>query len=425
MHARRENLDVIGMGDDGLDGLPIPKARLLFAADVIFTSRRLAALLPDNLAEKTRCWPSPFSLMEDEIARLREQGAKVAILTSGDPLWHGAGAALLKTFGRAALRFHPAPSSFSLAAAHLGWALRDVETLSLHGVPPARIEPFIQPGARILALTSNGQTPLEVARRLIARGFGPSRMHILAHLGGKAEQCFNFSAQEIVDKEETGFPDLHVLAIEAIAGGDARILPRAPGLPDDAFVHHGQITKQVVRAITVSALCPAPGALLWDVGAGCGSISAEWLRLAGPRAKALAIERDEARRAMIARNAENLGALNIEVVRGEAPEALKDLPPPDAVFIGGAVRDDTVFSACMAALEPGGVLIANAVTTQAAAALAQRHDNYGGELLHIAISRAAPLGPASALRPALPVTQLRLRKPLQSANMHPARKEAS
>ncbi len=407
-------ITVIGMGDDGLPGLPVAHAKMLFETDVIFTSRRLAEHLREEMREKARLWPSPFALLEEDIRALRAAGRRVVVLTSGDPFWHGAGALLARTFGPENLRVFPAPSSFSLAAARMGWPLQDVQTLSLHGREITRLEPFIQPGARCLALTANAKTPLEAARLLTERGFGPTRMHILAHLGAEMEQCFNFTAQEIVDKGETGFPDLHVLALEIIAGADARIWPRAPGLPDEAFVHDGQITKQTVRAITTSALCPAPGAVLWDVGAGCGSVGVEWLRMCAPGARAIAIERDGQRCAMIAENARRLGALDMTVIEGEAPAALSGLPAPDAVFIGGAVHDEEVFSVCLKALKPGGVLVANAVTTRGIGALMRRHEELGGELAQLAVSTSAPLGGARALRPALPVTQLRIRKEISS-----------
>ncbi len=412
---RHAGLLVIGMGEDGLEGLSLKATRALFAADAIFTSQRLAKLLPEELRERARIWPSPFSAMEEEIAALRAQGRKVAVVASGNPFFHGVGALLAR---RAAQRGEAwdgqafcAPSSFSLACARLGWAQQEVRCISLHGKRDARrIEAAIQPGARLLVLADGAHTPAEVARRLLRRGFGESRMIVLEHLGGKRERMVELSVAEAAGADGGPIAPLHVLAVECRAGAGARILPLAAGLPDGFFEHDGQLTKSMVRAITIGALEPRPGALLWDVGAGCGSVTVEWLRLAGGGSRAWAVERKPERCEMIARNADALGGAGLEIVAGEAPRALEGLPVPDAVFIGGGVENAEIIGRCMAALRPGGILVANAVTTGGEAALAGLHDRHGGELARIAIARSAPLGGKAALRPALPVTQFRWRK---------------
>ncbi len=405
-------LVVIGMGDDGLDGLPLVAVRELFNADVVYTSRRLESKLPEEIRDRTLLWPSPFDLMVDEIRRQRESGRQVVVVASGNPFWNGAGALLARHFPPEEMVVHPAPSSFSLACARMGWAMQDTCKLSLHGRrSPAVVETAIQPGNRLLLLANDGRTPLEVAARLVRRGFGSSRMTILSHLNGAEESRHDMTARTVADLEKDDFPDLHVLAVECVPDGpQALILPLAPGLPDDVFEHDGQITKQAVRAVTVSALMPRPGACLWDVGAGCGSVSVEWLRLAGPRARACAIERDVARCRMISNNADMLGVPHLEVVCDEAPEALRPLSRPDAVFIGTAAESEEIFEICLDALKPGGILVVNAVTAGGEAALTGRHERLGGELVRLAVSRAAPLGSRKAMRPALPVTQFRLRK---------------
>ena len=405
-------LVIIGMGDDGLDGLPLIAIRELFNADVLYTSGRLERMLPEEVQARTHLWPSPFDLMVDDIRKQRKAGRQVVVITSGNPFWNGAGVLLARHFPPEQLVVHPAPSSYSLACSRLGWAMQDVRKLSLHGRrSPAFVETAIQPGCRLLLLANDGRTPLEVAARLVRRGFGSSRMTILAHLNGAEESRHDMTAQAIVDLEKDDFPDLHVLAVECLADGpEARILPLVPGLPDDVFEHDGQITKQAVRAVTVSALMPRPGAVLWDVGAGCGSVAVEWLRIAGMQGRACAIERNVARCRMISNNADMLGAPHLEVTCDEAPDALHALPRPDAVFIGTAAESEEIFDICLDALRPGGILVVNAVTAGGEAALAGRHERLGGELLRLAVSRAAPLGSRSAMRPALPVTQFRLRK---------------
>ncbi len=405
-------LVIIGMGDDGLDGLPLVAVRELFNADILYTSRRLEQMLPEEVQARTHLWPSPFDLMVEDIRKQREAGRQVVVVTSGNPFWHGAGALLARHFPHEDIVVHPAPSSFSLACARMGWAMQETEKLSLHGRrSPALVETFIQPGCRLLLLANNGRTPLEVSSRLVRRGFGSSRLTVLAHLNGPEESRHDMTARTITDLEKDDFPDLHVLAVECIPDGPhAQVLPLVPGLPDDAFEHDGQITKQAVRAVTVSALMPRPGAMLWDVGAGCGSVAVEWLRIAGLQGRACAIERDVARCRMISNNADMLGVPHLEVVCDEVPDALHPLPEPDAIFIGTAAESEEIFDYCLDALKPGGILVANAVTAGGEAALAGRHERLGGELVRLAVSRAAPLGSKKAMRPALPVTQFRLRK---------------
>ena len=405
-------LVIVGMGDDGLEGLPMVAVRELFNADVVYTSRRLERMLPAEIRARTHHWPSPFDLMVADIRKHREAGRQVAVVASGNPFWHGAGALLARHFPPEELVVHPAPSSFSLACARMGWAMQEVRKLSLHGRrSPAVVEAAIQPGCRLLLLANDGRTPLEVAARLVRRGFGTSRLTVLAHLNGPEESRHDMTARTIADLEKDDFPDLHVLAVECIPDGPhAQILPLVPGLPDNVFEHDSQITKQAVRAVTVSALMPRPGARLWDVGAGCGTVAVEWLRIAGPQARACAIERDVARARMISNNADMLGVPHLEVICDEVPDALRPLPAPDAIFIGTAAESEEIFEICLDALKPGGILVANAVTAGGEAALAGRHERLGGELVRLAVSRAAPLGSSKAMRPALPVTQLRLRK---------------
>jgi precorrin-6Y C5,15-methyltransferase (decarboxylating) len=397
-------LSIVGFGEDGLAGLT-PAARALFdQAEVLVGGRRVFAMVPEDGRARLN-WPSPLSAGIEEIVARR--GQKVCVLATGDPLHHGIGTALSKRVPIEEITVIPTSSAYTLACARLGWNRAGVETLSLHGRPLELLHPAVQPGAKLLLLTNGAETPAKVAALLRGRGYGPSRMIVLEHMGGPKERRLEGTAADWDVAEIAAF---NTLAVTCVAGPGAALLPRSPGLPDAAFRHDGQMTKREVRAITLAALAPVPGQLLWDVGAGAGSIAIEWLR-ADPRCRAIAIELDPDRIALIAGNASALGVPGLEIVEGAAPAALEGLAPPDAVFLGGAVRDARVFEAAWAAIEPGGRLVANAVTLEGAAALASRHEEHGGELIRIAISRAGPVGGATVLRPMFPVTQLRLVKP--------------
>jgi precorrin-6Y C5,15-methyltransferase (decarboxylating) len=382
-----------------------PAARAAVAdAQTLVGGKRHLSFVPDATAEKL-AWANPLAATLDAIAARR--GTRVVVLASGDPMWFGAGATLARRFGDGEMRVLPHVSSFALAAARMAWPLADCTALSVHGRPLAALALHLADRARLLLLTHDGATPAAVAAFLAARGFGASRMVAVERAGGPAERRIEATA---ADWPHARVDDLNILAVECVAGPDARALPRLAGLPDDCFEHDGQITKRVVRAATLAALAPLPGQLLWDVGAGNGTIAVEWLRSAAGL-RAIAVERDAVRRGRIARNAETLGVPDIEIVAGEAPSALAGLDAPDAVFVGGAVSKPGVLEACWAALKPGGTLVSNAVTIEGEAALAAFHAAQGGALQRIAVSRAEGIGTQRSWRAALPVVQLSVRKP--------------
>ena len=395
-------LTVIGIGEDGLDGLSRAARMLVDQAEVLVGGERHLAFVPESRAERL-AWRRPLAETLPEIAA--RQGRRVVVLASGDPLWYGVGTLLLHKFGREAVQVLPAPGAFSQAAARMGWPIAECTTLTLHGRPPTRLALFLQPGARLLVLSEDGGTPAAVAALLAERGWGESLITVLERMGGPKERRHEGRAAAW---GETGIADLNTLAIECIAGPAARAFPRLAGLPDDAFRHDGQITKRVVRAATLAALAPLAGETLWDVGAGSGSISIEWLRGGGGRA--IAVERAPERAAMIAENAAELGVPELEIVAGEAPVALADLPAPDAVFLGGGSGAPGLFEQVWSRLRPGGRLVANAVTVEAEARLSGWRARHGGRLARIAVSEAEPLGGGLAWRPLMPVTQLCLAK---------------
>jgi len=391
-------LQVVGLGAAGIDGLDtVARARLDAAATVIGPPRAIESLASAN--RRVMPWQTPLAAMLEQIIALR--GTPTLILATGDPSWFGIGATLSRHLPPDEFAITPSPSAFSLAAARLHWPLQQVACVSAHGRPVSGLVPHVQPGARILALTSDATTVAAIARLLVGMGFGASRLTVLNHMGGAEESRLEFTAENASGE---GVGDYNTLAVECVADRNAALWPTVPGLPDEAFEHDGQLTKREVRAATLARLAPTPGARLWDVGAGCGSIGIEWMR-AARGAKALAIERDAARRDIIARNAGALGAPDLEISDRPAPDGFDGYPPADAIFIGGDVGNQALFEACWRALTDGGRLVANAVTLDAEAALLARHAAHGGELVRIAVSRLDAIGTRPAFRPLMTVTQ--------------------
>ncbi|THG76081.1 precorrin-6y C5,15-methyltransferase (decarboxylating) subunit CbiE [Pseudomonas sp. A-1] len=396
-------LTVVGIGEDGFAGLGKSARRALLGAAHIVGAERQLALLPRCVGATRACWPSPFDLA----AVLARRGTPTCVLASGDPMFYGVGASLARALPAGELRVLPSPSSVSLAAARLGWALQDCTVVSLVARPLAALNRHLQPGARLLVLSEGAATPAQVAELLRERGFGLSRLSLLEHLGGPHERRLDGLA---ADWSLPPGAALNLLAIDCRAEAGAQPLPSTVGLPDEAYRHDGQLTKRDVRAVTLARLAPLPGELLWDVGAGCGSIGIEWLR-AHPQCRAIALEADEGRQAHIRHNRDALGVPHLQLVAGSAPQALAGLPAPEAVFIGGGVTVPGVLEDCWAALKPGGRLIANAVTLQSEARLIDWHARHGGELLRLHIAHAKPLGNFDTWRQALPITLLCVRKP--------------
>ncbi|AZO46513.1 precorrin-6y C5,15-methyltransferase (decarboxylating) subunit CbiE [Mesorhizobium sp. M4A.F.Ca.ET.020.02.1.1] len=398
-------LTVVGIGEDGVAGLGDEAKQHLAQAEFIFGGKRHLALVAALARGEARQWPTPFDAEMRDVLALA--GKNVCVLASGDPFFHGVGVTLARKVKPKQMRVLPAPSSLSLAASRLGWALQDVEAISLHGHAIDLIRPLLHPGARILALTSDGDAPAAIAGLLDELGFGPSRLTVLEALGGPDEARRSARADGFDLKN---ISPLNVLALEVESTPDARILPLTSGLADHLFEHDGQITKREVRAMTLSALGPRRGELLWDVGAGSGSVGIEWM-LAHPSLRAIAIEADKERAARIRRNASHCGVPGLVVIEGPAPRAFAKLETPDAIFIGGGGSDAGVLEKAIKALRPGGRLVANAVTLEMETLLLDQHTKRGGDLTRIAISRASPVGSMQAWRPAMPVTQWSWVKP--------------
>lgn len=397
-------LTVIGIGEDGFKGLGRNARHALLRASRIIGGQRQLDLLPVCIRGERQLWPSPFSL-EPVLAR---RGEPVCVLASGDPMFYGVGASLARQVPAEELLILPAPSSVSLAAARLGWPLQDVMTLSVVARPLAALNAHLASGVRLLVLSNDGQSPAAIAALLVESGFGASRLSVFEHLGGAHEQRLDGVAH---DWPHASVADLNLVAIDCLADANTPRLSRLAGLPDAAFKHDGQLTKRDVRAMTLARLAPLPGELLWDVGAGSGSIGIEWMR-AHPSCRALAIEADAGRQSLIEHNRDALGVPGLQLVRGTAPAALGGLETPDAIFIGGGVTRDGVLDTCWQHLRPGGRLVANAVTLQSEMTLMAWRAQHGGELTRLHVAQAQPLGEFDTWRQALPITLLDVIKPL-------------
>ncbi len=379
-------LSIIGIGEDGLAGLSPIAVSFLNKAKIIFGGERhLSMLPPDNNCEKIP-WKSPFPTSITEI--ISRRGQAVCILASGDPLCYGVGTNILKDINISEVTIIPAPSAFSLACSRLGWSLTEVETLSLCGRPLSLVQCYIYPGAKLLILSEGKHTPANVAEILTSRGYGNSQITVLEKMGNINE---NIITDIATNWQEKNIAALNTIAVECIADKGIVGLSRFPGLPDSAFHHDGQLTKREVRAVTLSSLAPLPGELLWDVGAGCGSISIEWLR-SDRRCRAIAIEQNASRINYIADNAAALGTPNLQIIAGKSTEVIENLPPPNAIFIGGGVTEPKILENCWNTLLPGGRMVVNVVTLEGELILYQWYEKVGGNFTRIAIQRAEPIG---------------------------------
>jgi precorrin-6Y C5,15-methyltransferase (decarboxylating) len=402
-----ERLSVVGIGDDGWEGLSPAARDAIQAAEMIVGSVRHLALLPPAPAVRAErvTWPSPMLPYLDELLATHRSRA-VAVLASGDPMLHGIGATLAQRLDASSLAVIPHVSAFALACARLGWPSADVALLSAVGRPLEALNAYLQPGRRTIVYSESGATPDAIATLLRERGFGPSALCVLEHVGGPLERRRDGIAASWT---QVRCADLNVVAIACIPDAQTQALSIVPGLPDDAFEHDGQLTKRDVRAATLARLAPLPGHLLWDVGAGSGSIGIEWMR-AHPSCRAIAFERNEERALRIARNARKLGVPGLRVICGSAPAAFADTQTPDSIFIGGGLASNNLLKTCQNILPPGGKLVANAVTLETEAILIAAHAAYGGELVRIAVSHAQALGEMRAWRPLLPITLWALTK---------------
>ncbi|SDS04707.1 precorrin-6Y C5,15-methyltransferase (decarboxylating) [Nocardioides scoriae] len=406
-------MTVVGLGADGWDGVPQRLRTLVLQAPVVLGGRRHLGLLPDVAGQLREAWPSP---LRDGLPALleRHRGAAVVALASGDPLLSGVGSTLVDLLGADAVRVEPTVSSVALAGARMGWAAESVEVVSLVGRDPHLLLRALAPGRRLLVLTSDERTPGVVAELLVAQGYAASRLTVLGDLGADDES----RSEGVAGGWDVVAPRLHVLAVEVAGPGGATAASWVAGLADAAYDHDGQLTKRDVRASALARLAPAPGQLLWDVGAGAGSVGIEWMR-AHPTCRTVAVEHHPERAARVARNAAALGVPGLVVVEGRAPDALVDLERPDAVFVGGGATRPGVLEACLAALRPGGRLVVHGVTLETEGVLAAAHAAHGGELTRLSVEHAEPIGSFTGWTPARAVVQWAHTRPATTPQEHP------
>jgi precorrin-6Y C5,15-methyltransferase (decarboxylating) len=397
-------LSIVGIGEDGVEALPLAAQKVIASAELLVGGARHLALI-GKVSGQHLIWPSP--LQDAFPAILARRGRPVVVLATGDPFFHGVGSLIADRMNLNEFRVFPAPSAYTLAACRLGWAGQNCNRISLHGRALERIVPLLHPGVKILALSWDDTTPEKLARLLTGKGFGPSKLTLLEALGGPREkirmmQADHFGAEHIVA--------LNMIAIEVVADSGARPIPFVPGLPDDWFEHDGQITKRDIRSVTLSSLRPLHGQMLWDVGAGSGSVAIEWM-LSDPSCRAIAIEARADRAGRIERNALSLGVPGLKIIEGDAPAAFAGLPAPDAIFVGGGATDPRVIDQALLALKPQGRLVVNAVTLETQALLMAQRGNHGGDLIQLSIARLDEVGTFHALRPAMAVLQWTWVKP--------------
>lgn len=399
-------LDIIGIGEDGYEALSVNAKEALINAEVIIGGSRHHALVPEMQATRIH-WPKPFSKM---ISTVKSHYPKrTALLVTGDPLWYSAGNIILKSFPLNEINFHPQISAFQLACAKMGWSLTEIETLTAHGRPIEQILPFVRPRAQLVVLTGGSETTYAAAQLLSLQQYGNSRFTVLSDLGGASESRLDGIAGLWAKADPTKLiASFNTLCIECVADQDAQVLHNSPGLPDEKYETDGNFTKQHVRAITVCMLAPHKGGLLWDIGAGCGTVAIEWMRAARD-SKAIAIDHNRARLQLATRNSIQFGTPSLQVVEGHAPEILENLPQPNAIFIGGGLSRNLAELA-IKRLPSKGRLVVNAVTLESEAILNQLYSSIGGDLTRIGISRADSLGSVSGWRNQMTVTQWRFVK---------------
>jgi precorrin-6B C5,15-methyltransferase / cobalt-precorrin-6B C5,C15-methyltransferase len=397
-------LTIIGVGEDGVSSLPSSTLAHIRSASCLITSNRIPLQYIDFIAEIV-FWESGYVKVLEHI--LARRGMPTCVLATGDPMYFGIGATLHRYCAADEILVLPSLSAFSLAASRLGWALQEVSCISLHGRSVHNLVRFLEPNQRILALTSSYETVKNAANILKKNGYSNSKLTVFEHMGGIKERCIALTVEEAIEHQGA---DFNTLAVECVLDMNAQSLPKT-GLPDRVFEHDGQLTKSEVRAVTLAHLKPYRNAVLWDVGAGCGSIAIEWMR-ASDGARAYAIESNEKRQNYIYSNSLRLGVPDLKIIKGRAPHALSQLESPDAVFIGGGITQEGVFEACFDALKRGGVLVANSVTIEGEIRLSQLAQKYNGAMSKLSVSRLEKVGNFTAFKPLMPVTTLVIMKDL-------------
>ena len=396
-------IEVVGIGAEGWESLaPTPRA-LVLGAELLLGGARQLSLVPPVEGQERREWPTPLRARLPDLLE-RYGGGRLVALASGDPLVAGIGGTLVELLGTDAVRIHPAVSSVALARARMGWDAATVDVVRLVSPTASELRAQVAPGRRLVALSRDADSPAAIASLLVEAGFSTSVLTVFGNLGSPEESRQEASAATGVNDP----PALNLVCVECVADREVEAYSRVPGLPDEAYEHDGQLSKRIVRAAALAHLRPGRGELLWDLGAGAGSVSIEWCRAAAG-ARAIAVEADAERAARIGRNADRLGVIALQIVSGGNADAVSRLPRPDAVFVGGGATPE-LLCAALDRLRPGGRLVAHAVTVETEALLLDRHARFGGDVSRIAVDHLNPIGRFRGWQPARPVVQWSLVK---------------
>lgn len=393
-------LSVIGIGADGWAGLDSARRGEILAAEVVVGGERHLGLLPDEVEAVRHPWPTPLRAGLSHLLAAH-QGRRVVVLASGDPMVSGIGTTLIDLLGTEAVRIHPHLSAAALARARMGWSAERSEVVSLTSQPAAVVRRHLAPSACIVVLGADSDSPRQIAEELLDAGAHGARLDVWSDLGSADEE------HRVAVLDGSRAPEFVVSPLTTTCvtcPPYLRSWPTTPGLPDDAYEHDGQLTKRDVRASALARLAPQPGELLWDVGAGAGSVGIEWMRT-HPLNRTIAVESNPTRVERISRNAHRLGVPLLQVVVGAAPDAIDELDLPDAIFVGGGVSIPGMLDRCLDALRPGGRLVAHGVTVESESVLNSAHADHGGELTRLGVENLESLGSMRGFRPARTITQ--------------------
>ena len=322
----------------------------------------------------------------------------IHVVASGDPLLHGIGATLIRLHGADRVRVLPHVSSVTLACARMGWAAQDTEVISLVTAP---VHTAVRRGGRAVVLCRDAATPAALAAA--ARRNRPRRIGV--HRPGTTRR--RRASGSAAARPTPGRPRRPPTSTTSTSSPSATCPTSgsAGPCPTTLFQHDGQITKQTIRAVTLAALAPRPGELLWDVGSGSGSIAVEWCRSApglpcgGLRDRPAAPRADRRQRPRLRRRYRRSAARHRRTSTARAQ--------PDVIFIGGGLTTPGLVEACLGRLPAGGRLVANAVTAESEALLVEWYSRLGGELRRFQHYRGEPLGGFTGWRPQMPITQWR------------------
>ena len=373
---------------------PEAQAVLQDTPTIMAPPRHLASL--PQLSGDQIVWPVPFSEGIEKLLKLR--GSRVVVIFSGDPFWFGAGSQIIQKLDRREWCAIPAQSCFSLAAAELGWPIEKTFQLGLHSASFSRLRPYLAVGQKLMVTVRDGESVNSLNDYLIETGFGDSELWVLESLGSASQNVTKTLAKEKIKRKFQ-----HPLMVGIKVFGSGKVLSQASGLIDDWFANDGQITKQPIRALTLSALAPQTGQHLWDLGSGSGSIAIEWL-LSGPSMKATSVEKNSIRAENIYLNAAKLGVDWIEVIESDIMDALSELDRPDAVFIGGGFSAES-FEKIWKIIPGGTRLVVNGVTIETDRLIVDCAENFGGQLLRFEYSQPKQIGGKSSWKASYPITQ--------------------